>query len=65
MKVVSLFDGIACGLVALKKAGITVDEYHAFEIDKHAIDCAIGNAWNVNTITFLFKGLINNEINFN
>ena len=43
MRVVSLFDGIACGLVALKKAGITVDEYHAFEIDKHAIDCAIAN----------------------
>jgi site-specific DNA-cytosine methylase len=37
MKVVSLFDGMSCGLVALKRAGIPATEYHAFEIDKAAI----------------------------
>ena len=37
MKVVSLFDGISCGLVALKNLGIEVEEYHAFEIDENAI----------------------------
>ena len=37
MKVLSLFDGISCGRVALERAGIPVTEYHAFEIDKHAI----------------------------
>lgn len=37
MNVLSLFDGISCGQVALKKAGIPVDNYYASEIDKHAI----------------------------
>lgn len=37
MKVVSLFDGISCGMVALKKAGISVKKYIAYEIDKNAI----------------------------
>lgn len=37
MKVVSLFDGISCGLVALKLLNIDVEEYHAYEIDENAI----------------------------
>ncbi len=37
MKVLSLFDGISCAQVALNKAGIDYDEYHASEIDKYAI----------------------------
>lgn len=37
MKVLSLFDGISCGMVALERAKIPVEEYHAFEIDKYAI----------------------------
>lgn len=37
MKVLSLFDGISCGLVALKRAKINITEYHAFEIDHKAI----------------------------
>lgn len=37
MRVLSLFDGISIGLLALKQAGIPVSEYHACEIDKHAI----------------------------
>ncbi len=41
--VVSLFDGMACGLTALKRAGIEVKEYHAFEIDKYAIQIAKKN----------------------
>jgi len=43
MKVVSLFDGMACGLQALKQASIKVSEYHAFEIDKYAIQIAKKN----------------------
>lgn len=43
IKVVSLFDGMACGLQALKQAGVLVSEYHAFEIDKHAIKIAKKN----------------------
>lgn len=37
MKVLSLFDGISCGRVALERSGIQVDEYVAYEIDESAI----------------------------
>lgn len=37
MNVLSLFDGISCGQVALERAGIKVDKYFASEIDKYAI----------------------------
>ena len=36
IKVVSLFDGISCGRVALDRLGIAVSAYEAFEIDKYA-----------------------------
>ena len=35
--VLSLFDGMSCGQIALKKLGIKVKQYYASEIDKHAI----------------------------
>lgn len=35
--VLSLFDGMSCGQIALNKAGIKYDNYFASEIDKHAI----------------------------
>lgn len=37
MRVLSLFDGISCGMVALQRLGIKVDTYVAYEIDKYAI----------------------------
>lgn len=37
MVVLSLFDGISCGMVALERAGIKVDKYYASEIDPYAI----------------------------
>jgi DNA-cytosine methyltransferase len=37
MIVLSLFDGISCGQIALERAGIKVDKYYASEIDKYAI----------------------------
>lgn len=37
MRVLSLFDGISCGHVALDRAGIPVEVYYASEIDKYAI----------------------------
>ena len=37
MNVLSLFDGISCGHVALDRAGIKADRYYASEIDKNAI----------------------------
>lgn len=43
MNVLSCFDGISAGLVALKRAGIPVNNYYASEIDKHAIKVAMHN----------------------
>jgi DNA (cytosine-5)-methyltransferase 3A len=43
MNVLSLFDGISCGRVALERAGITIEKYCASEIDKYAIKVAQKN----------------------
>lgn len=43
MEVLSLFDGIACGYEALKRANINFDKYYASEIDKYAISVAQKN----------------------
>ena len=37
MNVLSLFDGMSCGQIALNKLGIKVDNYFASEIDKYAM----------------------------
>ena len=41
--VLSLFDGISCGQVALKKIGIKIDKYFASEIDEYAIKITQNN----------------------
>lgn len=43
MRVLSLFDGISCGYVALQRAGIPVTQYFASEIDKYAIKISRSN----------------------
>jgi len=40
MNVLSLFDGMSCGQIALNKLGIEYDSYYASEIDKYAIKVA-------------------------
>ena len=45
MKVLSLFDGISCGRLALERAGIPVERYVAYEIDENAIKVSKAN-WN-------------------
>lgn len=37
MNVLSLFDGISCGYLALRRAGIPIGTYYASEIDKTCI----------------------------
>jgi DNA (cytosine-5)-methyltransferase 1/DNA (cytosine-5)-methyltransferase 3A len=37
MKILSLFDGMSCGQIALNRIGIKPDVYYAAEIDKYAI----------------------------
>lgn len=68
MNVLSLFDGISCGRVALEKAGIKYNKYYASEIDKFPAKIAklrheniiqLGNVQNVgfiNDIDLLIGG---------
>lgn len=43
LRVLSLFDGIACGMQAFKELGIPIDVYYASEIEKNAIKVATAN----------------------
>lgn len=37
VRVLSLFDGMSCGQIALKEIGVPVEAYYASEVDKYAI----------------------------
>lgn len=50
MNVLSLFDGMSCGQVALERAGIKVDNYFASEIDKYAMQVTQKNYPNTKQI---------------
>lgn len=43
LTVLSLFDGMSCGQIALNKLGVTDYTYYASEIKKHAIKCCLDN----------------------
>ena len=43
MNVLSLFDGMSCGQIALNRAGVKYNEYFASEVDKYAIKVAQAN----------------------
>jgi len=43
MNVLSLFDGMSCGQIALKRLGINVNRYFASEVDKYAIKVTQAN----------------------
>jgi DNA-cytosine methyltransferase len=47
MNVLSLFDGMSCGMIALERAGISVSNYFASEIDKYAIKVSEKNYPNI------------------
>jgi DNA-cytosine methyltransferase len=50
LNVLSLFDGMSCGQIALERAGIKVNNYFASEIDKYAIQVAKHNYPNMQHI---------------
>lgn len=50
MNVLSLFDGMSCGQIALNKLGINYDNYFASEIDKYAIQITQKNYPNTKQI---------------
>lgn len=70
MNVLSLFDGMSCGYLALKRLGINIDNYYASEIDKTAIivskqlnpqiihlgDANSHDCWKLPKIDILFAG---------
>ena len=67
MKVLSLFDGMSCGQIALDQIGIPVETYYASEIDKYAIQVTqanypntiqVGNVCNLNSKDFADVDLI-------
>jgi DNA-cytosine methyltransferase len=43
MKVLSLFDGMSCGRIALDQLGIPVEKYYASEVDKYAMQVSAAN----------------------
>ena len=43
MIVLSLFDGMSCGQIALRELGVTIDRYYASEVDKFAIQNTMAN----------------------
>ena len=50
MNVLSLFDGMSCGQIALNKLGVKYDNYFASEIDKYAIQVTQKNYPNTKQI---------------
>lgn len=47
MRILSLFDGMSCGMLAMLEAGVQVDRYVAYEIDKYAIKTSLHNFPNI------------------
>ena len=43
VSVLSLFDGMSCGMIAMLNAGLKVKSYDAYEIDKYAIKTSLHN----------------------
>lgn len=55
MKILSLFDGMACGHIAFNELGIDVECYKAYEIDKFAIKVATHNFSDIEELGDVFK----------
>lgn len=55
VNILSLFDGMACGMLAIMKAGLQVNDYFAFEIDKYAIQTAKHNFPNIKELGNVFS----------
>jgi site-specific DNA-cytosine methylase len=65
MKILSLFDGISCGRVALERAGIPVEAYYASEIEKNAIKISnknYGSIVHLGSITDIGNNRFFNEL---
>ena len=56
IKVLSLFDGMACGMLALMVADIQVERYVAYEIDEYAIQTSTHNFPSIEHRGDVFEG---------
>ena len=56
MNILSLYDGMSCGMLALRDAGIPVDRYVAYEIDKYAVQVSEHNFPEIEHKGDVFKG---------
>lgn len=71
IKVLSLFDGMSCGRIALERAGIKVDNYYASEIKPHALEVTKHNypdtihVGDVTKLEYVNGKLDNTETTFN
>ena len=54
--ILSLFDGMSCGMLAMIGAGVQVDNYYAYEIDKYAIKTSVHNFPQIKQCGDVFKG---------
>lgn len=57
INVLSLFDGISCGMLALDKLGINVNRYDAYEIDENAIKVSKFNYPSINHCGDVFNAV--------
>lgn len=64
MNILSLFDGMSCGRIALQRAGIPVTSYFASELDKHAITVSRSNWKDIIQIGDVNRVSYNNGILF-
>lgn len=55
MNVLSLFDGMSCGKIALERAGINVNKYFSSEIDKYAMQISAKNYPNIEQVGDITK----------
>lgn len=56
MNVLSLFDGMSCGMIAMKNANVDIDRYVAYENNKYAIKTATHNFPNIEEMGDVFDG---------
>lgn len=54
--ILSLFDGMSCGMLAMMGAGVEVENYYAYEIDKYAIKTSKHNFPQIKQCGDVFKG---------
>ena len=64
LKVLSLFDGMSCGMIALENLGIPVNQYIAYETDDYAVKVSNHNYNNIEYKGDVFKGDFSQYKNF-